>query len=593
MERSRIMEDLNLIYIRQMAQSLQDTDFQKKIDHEVRMREGACKLLAACTQRQQALEAAKSLLTCNNRIMAYMSTVQRMKEAQLMQRKVRRSSDAGLLKDRSPCKGKVAISDLRIPLMWKDTDYFKNRGDFHRYAVFALLKIGCDIYDTDMVLVDCTMSDICFENAFVFSSVGPDFEMRMELYSCCVEEDFSISSAPRKLASKLSSSMGRSAGKKVRGSVDGPGESAMDNDGSSSLLFLPAAVTGPKYHLLAHTNLSLPAIHSSFWTHSLRTVGNESCCFWLPLYGSVCCQLAAQPLCMTQQIISSFLNLQQRVGERQSWTRMFCVLLGTNLFCYYSPEEVEAKVDPAFTIAINKETRIRAMEKDTRTRGNSLTITNLCAGEEVTHTLVAESVEQMYQWMEAFWQHFCDMSAWKQCCEELMKIETASPRKLPVPISTGVSLYHQTAIDSPGDDVSVWLAQSVGGDAGLVCPPWYVLFENSPKTVCRHVAAFSDDSAAVTSTAKTWDVPDFSKTDSGKPLPRGRTLSLDSKLTTVRCQEQRGDGGQVCTLSSDDSGEDIASPSPIKPFPQPALEQSHRRNVPSKLSPRNWLQTPV
>ncbi|GCB83597.1 hypothetical protein scyTo_0024398, partial [Scyliorhinus torazame] len=38
---------------------------------------------------------------------------------------------------------------------------------FHRYAVFALLKIGCDIYDTDMVLVDCTMSDICFENAFV------------------------------------------------------------------------------------------------------------------------------------------------------------------------------------------------------------------------------------------------------------------------------------------------------------------------------------------------------------------------------------------------------------------------------------------
>ncbi|XP_072353929.1 rhotekin-like isoform X2 [Scyliorhinus torazame] len=518
MERSRIMEDLNLIYIRQMAQSLQDTDFQKKIDHEVRMREGACKLLAACTQRQQALEAAKSLLTCNNRIMAYMSTVQRMKEAQLMQRKVRRSSDAGLLKDRSPCKGKVAISDLRIPLMWKDTDYFKNRGDFHRYAVFALLKIGCDIYDTDMVLVDCTMSDICFENAFVL---------------------------------------------------------------------------GPKYHLLAHTNLSLPAIHSSFWTHSLRTVGNESCCFWLPLYGSVCCQLAAQPLCMTQQIISSFLNLQQRVGERQSWTRMFCVLLGTNLFCYYSPEEVEAKVDPAFTIAINKETRIRAMEKDTRTRGNSLTITNLCAGEEVTHTLVAESVEQMYQWMEAFWQHFCDMSAWKQCCEELMKIETASPRKLPVPISTGVSLYHQTAIDSPGDDVSVWLAQSVGGDAGLVCPPWYVLFENSPKTVCRHGAAFSDDSAAVNSTAKTWDVPDFSKTDSGKPLPRGRTLSLDSKLTTVRCQEQRGDGGQVCTLSSDDSGEDIASPSPIKPFPQPALEQSHRRNVPSKLSPRNWLQTPV
>lgn len=55
------------------------------------MREGACKLLAACSQRDQALEASKSLLTCNARIMAYMSELQRMKEAQVMQRVARRS----------------------------------------------------------------------------------------------------------------------------------------------------------------------------------------------------------------------------------------------------------------------------------------------------------------------------------------------------------------------------------------------------------------------------------------------------------------------------------------------------------------------
>lgn len=56
------------------------------------MREGACKLLAACSQRDQALEASKSLLTCNARIMAYMSELQRMKEAQVMQRVARRSA---------------------------------------------------------------------------------------------------------------------------------------------------------------------------------------------------------------------------------------------------------------------------------------------------------------------------------------------------------------------------------------------------------------------------------------------------------------------------------------------------------------------
>ncbi|XP_032892315.1 rhotekin-like [Amblyraja radiata] len=166
-ETLRIMEDLNLLYIRQMALSLQDSEFQEKIDRELRVRDGACRLLAACTQKEQALEAAKSLLVCNARITSCMSQVQRMKERQVIPRRVRRSSDAALLDDRLPCKGTVSVSDLRIPLMWKDTDYFQNKGDGHRYAVFGLMQVGCDIYDTEMVIVDHTVTDICFESAVV------------------------------------------------------------------------------------------------------------------------------------------------------------------------------------------------------------------------------------------------------------------------------------------------------------------------------------------------------------------------------------------------------------------------------------------
>lgn len=88
----------------------QDSDIQKKIDHEIRMRDGACKLLAACSQKDQALEAAKNLQTCSTRIMAYMSELQRMKEAQVMQKVTRRSSDTGSMDERLPCKGRVAIS---------------------------------------------------------------------------------------------------------------------------------------------------------------------------------------------------------------------------------------------------------------------------------------------------------------------------------------------------------------------------------------------------------------------------------------------------------------------------------------------------
>ncbi|XP_056603356.1 rhotekin isoform X5 [Triplophysa dalaica] len=419
----------------------QDSDIQKKIDYEIRMREGACKLLAACSQRDQALEASKSLLTCNARIMAYMSELQRMKEAQVMQRVARRSSDAGPMDDRTPCKGKVAISDLRIPLMWKDTEYFKNKGELHRCAVFCLLQLGGEIFDTDMVMVDRTLTDICFDNTIVFNEAAPGFELRVELYSCCSEEDYSAGSTPRKLASKLSSSLGRSSGKKLRAAID-PGACSPTSNGGGATILLPVpSVPGPKYHLLAHTTLNLSHVQDSFRTHDLTITGNEECSYWLPLYGSVCCRLAAQPHCMTQQMMSGCLRVKMG-GEPQGWTNVYGVLKGTNLFCYHQKEDMEANVEPVLTMCINKETRIRA-EKDPHSKTQNICITNQYGGEEVMHTLGADSREDTQHWMEAFWQQFYDMSQWRQCCDDLMKIEQPSPRKPAIVTPKQGSLYHE------------------------------------------------------------------------------------------------------------------------------------------------------
>lgn len=52
------------------------------MDFEIRMRAGAYKLLVASTKREQILDAAKSLLTCNTRIKAYMTEAQKWKELQ-------------------------------------------------------------------------------------------------------------------------------------------------------------------------------------------------------------------------------------------------------------------------------------------------------------------------------------------------------------------------------------------------------------------------------------------------------------------------------------------------------------------------------
>ncbi|XP_017364214.1 rhotekin isoform X6 [Cebus imitator] len=457
----------------------EDTELQRKLDHEIRMREGACKLLAACSQREQALEATKSLLVCNSRILSYMGELQRRKEAQVLGKTGRRPSDSGPPADRSPCRGRVCISDLRIPLMWKDTEYFKNKGDLHRWAVFLLLQLGEHIQDTEMILVDRTLTDISFQ---------------------------------------------------------------------SNVLF------GPRYHLLAHTTLTLAAVQDGFRTHDLTLASHEENPAWLPLYGSVCCRLAAQPLCMTQPTASGTLRVQQ-AGEMQNWARVHGVLKGTNLFCYRRPEDANTGEEPLLTIAINKETRVRAGELDQAPgRPFSLSISNQYGDDEVTHTLQTESREALQSWMEALWQLFFDMSQWKQCCDEIMKIETPAPRKPSQALAKQGSLYHEMAIE-PLDDIAAVtdiLTQREGARLETP-PPWLAMFTDQP-------ALPNPCSAASVAPAPAWTQP--------LPWGRPRTFSLDA-------------------VPPDHS------PRARSVAPLPPQRSPRTRGLCSKGQPRTWLQSPV
>lgn len=49
-----------------------------------------------------------------------------------------------------------------------------------------------------------------------------------------------------------------------------------------------------------------------------------------------------------------FSTLQQLGGDPQRWTDVYAVLKGASLSCYRRQEDVEASIEPAFTIAVNK-----------------------------------------------------------------------------------------------------------------------------------------------------------------------------------------------------------------------------------------------
>ena len=60
-------------------------EIQVQIDDQIRMREGAMKLMSASSTLNQALETSKNLLTINARILGLMSALQRKKQERVLQ----------------------------------------------------------------------------------------------------------------------------------------------------------------------------------------------------------------------------------------------------------------------------------------------------------------------------------------------------------------------------------------------------------------------------------------------------------------------------------------------------------------------------
>ncbi|KAL6096589.1 rtkn [Pungitius sinensis] len=427
-----------------MNSNTRDEEVLKRIEREVRMREGASKLLAACSRTEQALEASKSLLTCNARILALLGQLQEMRKDQVLQRAGRRPSE-----DVPPCLGKVSLSDLRIPLMWKDSEYFKNKGELQRCAVFGLLQCGAEIHDTDLVMVDRTLTDICFEGATLFDQAAPGFQLRVELYSSCAaaaEEAAAaaVAAGPRRV-SCLGGSVGCSSGKKIRAAFESAAACGGNaGPGGASPPLTPALLAlGPKYHLLAHTTLRIEHVQEGFKTHDLSLAATEDNPFWLPLYGNMCCRLAAQPLCLIHPVTSG--HLEVKLGEELiGGESVYGVLRGQSLLCFPNQEASESEGKPSLEIPIKRDTTV------TQSEGDAVLIGTQCQGRRVIFALRAPTPEDTRRWNQAIGRHVHNMNQWKQCSDRLMKIEARSSKKV-VPARQG-SLYHEIVTpSSPGE----------------------------------------------------------------------------------------------------------------------------------------------
>ncbi|KAL5022591.1 hypothetical protein ScPMuIL_001746 [Solemya velum] len=406
----------------------EDHDLQQKIDHEIKMREGTVKLLAASKHPAQMLEAAKNLLTSNNRILSYMTELQKRKTAEVLGRGI--SVEGNQL----PCRATVSMSDIRIPLMWKDTDHFKNKGDYRRYAVFCLLKIGTEIYDTSLITnVDRSMTDISFEDVIVFNSVPHDFDCKFEVYSHKLHEDLTMASTPKKIRKKindLSGSVGRSVGKRLSGIDDAD--------------IIGSKILGPRFELVASGSLQLQDVDDSVRTFDLKLEATqESAGSELPLFGHYCCRLAALPHCLTDPAVTGFLDLQED-SDLSKWKRYWCVLKNLQLACWSSEGDVEI-AQPLLEIPVTKNTQISDADPRTSERSHTFHLKTLEKNLVLEHTLAAQSQEDRNRWWDGFQQHLLDQALWKHACDEEMDMRRATSRKGPVFLRKS-SLYDDTPV---------------------------------------------------------------------------------------------------------------------------------------------------
>lgn len=64
---------------------LQHVGLQDRLEKEMKIRDGATRLISACTHETQLLEAAKTLHTSNARTTAYLAQLQKLKATEVIE----------------------------------------------------------------------------------------------------------------------------------------------------------------------------------------------------------------------------------------------------------------------------------------------------------------------------------------------------------------------------------------------------------------------------------------------------------------------------------------------------------------------------
>jgi len=407
------------------APGIIEKEIQNKIKIEESVCQGTAKFLTACKNPTQSLEAAKNLLLGNLRV--------DMLRFEL--NKLRRGRGSPVVKKGNPSYAAVSLSDIRIPLLWRPRDHMQDTGDSRKFAMFCIVRVGSQIYDTALIHpVYRHSTDVTFNDVLLFSKMPPYFELKLELYSFLMTE--SNISTHAKLAKSISKAVGKTWSRALRD---------QDNQNETELpKKMKPSKPGPQFDLLATTTLRLEDAGEDVKPHELFLEDGENERL-PPLFGQFCCRLAVQPYCREEPVLVGRVSVRYPNNERYSGDRWaencWGRLMDWKLCLWQSLEQYEAARSPSKQIRIDQETRIRD-------EGELFTVENYADG---IIEFKCATKEDKVMWLAHLYQHACDHKRWKSASQQ--KMEVLSPDTKPIRTksmcrtrSKLVLLYNETKI---------------------------------------------------------------------------------------------------------------------------------------------------
>ena len=355
-----------------------EKDIKIKISLEESVCLGSARLISASKSESQILEASKTLMLGCTRLETLKTELGRL------------SRSDWIAPDRSRL-AEVSLSDLRIPLAWKQRDQISDlAGDNKKFAVFCIVRSGTQVYDTAMVTIDKSVTDLAFSDIFAFSNLSPGFQIKVEVYSHLINSGMFGTSKNwlKRLTSKVV-----------------PNQKSKPIDKVAT------------YDMLAEICLTVDDANDAIECHDLdKTAPNEE---QLPkLFGQICCRLAVSPYSTKEPIVSGNLAVSWPESEIVI-PGCFGQLLNWRLKIWSSIDHFRRGEQPWKVVRIDNMSLVREM-------GTKFCIEN----EREDHAdFICDEVEEISNWVNKILNHIEDYSEWNKAATDEMEVLSPNMKK--------------------------------------------------------------------------------------------------------------------------------------------------------------------